>query len=332
MDNHSLSIVIAIYNLENEIEACLESIIGQTFFPINNIEILLVNDGSVDHTEEVIFCFLKKLDENIKEKFKYLYKENGGLSSARNFGANRCCGEFVQFLDGDDTLAPNYLCNFFSLKNKNQMDVIVFDFQNVVNNKVIERNSIKDCQGFISPEQYLLGIPCAWNKIIRTSIFKENLSFPKGLWFEDLATTPLYALYTNKIYYHKNKLINYIYRENSVMHQKVYNKKNNDIFKVVNILRDKFSSKYSQEVEYIIISQLLYYSAERFLQFNRINELDESVDFVKKNYKNWANNIYLKNSKSINLITRLVYKKYYRLSNLIFKSMHGFNNFRKGAD
>ena len=91
-----LSIIVPAYNCEKSIEKCIDSILKQTY---NDIEIIIVNDGSTDRTDDI--CREMAKQEN---RIKYIFKENGGVSSARNIGLDFANGEFIQFVDSDDYL------------------------------------------------------------------------------------------------------------------------------------------------------------------------------------------------------------------------------------
>lgn len=101
-----ISVIIPVYNTSKYIEKCLNSIVNQT---MESIEIIIVNDGSTDNSEEII---QKWIDENQHKKtIKYFKKENGGLSDARNFGVKQATGEYITFVDSDDYLDENIYKN-----------------------------------------------------------------------------------------------------------------------------------------------------------------------------------------------------------------------------
>ena len=97
-----VSIIVPAYNVENYIERCIESLLSQT---LKEIEIIIVNDGSTDQTKEKILPYIKKYPE----KVIYLEKENGGLSSARNYGMPYAKGEYIAFIDSDDYVEKRYV-------------------------------------------------------------------------------------------------------------------------------------------------------------------------------------------------------------------------------
>lgn len=98
---NKVSIIVPCYNQAQYLNESLQSVIEQTYI---NWECIIVNDGSPDNTKEIAEIWLEK-----DARFKYVYQENGGLSSARNFGISHASGEFILPLDADDKIAPNYV-------------------------------------------------------------------------------------------------------------------------------------------------------------------------------------------------------------------------------
>lgn len=98
MQNPLISIIVPCYNQAEYLDECLQSVLNQTY---KNWECIIVNDGSPDNTEELAKIWIDK-----DERFKYLNKENGGLSSARNLGLEKSIGSWIQFLDCDDSIHP----------------------------------------------------------------------------------------------------------------------------------------------------------------------------------------------------------------------------------
>ena len=99
--NGLISIIVPCFNQAQYLDEALQSVLDQTY---TNWECIIVNDGSPDHTEEVTLIWTAK-----DSRFKYLYKENGGLCSARNFGIENAKGEYILPLDADDKIAPDYV-------------------------------------------------------------------------------------------------------------------------------------------------------------------------------------------------------------------------------
>lgn len=113
-----ISVIIPCYNQARFLLETCNSLLAQDY---NNWEAIIVNDGSLDETEEVA----KKIVD-LDDRFKYFYKSNGGLSSARNFGLENANGDYVQFLDSDDVLRPEKFSN--SIKLIDHFDIVITDF------------------------------------------------------------------------------------------------------------------------------------------------------------------------------------------------------------
>ncbi len=106
-----VSVIVPVYNVENYITKCLESLVSQT---LQDMEIIIVNDGSTDNSQQIIDNFVKKYPEKIKA----FIKDNGGLSDARNFGIDRAIGEFIGFVDSDDYVTPTMFEQMYLLGKK----------------------------------------------------------------------------------------------------------------------------------------------------------------------------------------------------------------------
>ena len=116
-----ISIIVPVYNVEIYIDKCLKILTEQT---LRDIEIIIVNDGSLDKSEEIIEKYVK---EN-PTKIKYYEKENGGLSSARNYGLEYATGEYIAFLDSDDYVETNMYEEMYNLAKKENADMVECDF------------------------------------------------------------------------------------------------------------------------------------------------------------------------------------------------------------
>ncbi|ELC8443056.1 glycosyltransferase family 2 protein [Clostridium perfringens] len=115
-----LSIIVPIYNIEDYIEECIESIINQNY---SDYEVLLIDDGSKDNSADVCKRYIKD------KRIKYFLKDNGGLSDARNFGIEKSTGDYLMFLDGDDFLEENCLNKISGLLNSKNIDFYIFNYK-----------------------------------------------------------------------------------------------------------------------------------------------------------------------------------------------------------
>ena len=179
-----ISIIVPCYNMEKKIKKCICSIKKQSY---KNFEAILIDDGSKDKTKEII----KKNIKNDK-RFKYVYKKNGGVSSARNKGIEKAKGKYICFIDSDDYVEKNYLKELYKCLIENDSDVSACYFNRIYDKKsVINR---------VDNEIDLLKFPAPWNKLYKTELFKKNnIKFPVGKWYEDLCVSSEILFKLNKV-------------------------------------------------------------------------------------------------------------------------------------
>ena len=171
-----VSLIIPVYNVENYIEKCLNSVVNQT---LKDMEVIIVNDGSKDSSKQKIEKYLKKYPT-----IKYLEKENGGLSDARNYGMPYATGEYVAFLDSDDYVEKTMYEEMYNLGKKENADMVECDFVWEYPNK--KREDIGEIYNN-KKEMIEKGQVVAWNKLIKREILKKtNIKFPVGLRYEDI--------------------------------------------------------------------------------------------------------------------------------------------------
>ena len=103
-----ISVIIPVYNSSKYLNKCLDSLVDQKY---NNYEVILINDGSTDNSLEICLQYA-----NNYNNFQVFSKENGGVSSARNYGLNKANGKWIVFVDSDDFVKPNYLSELIKAK------------------------------------------------------------------------------------------------------------------------------------------------------------------------------------------------------------------------
>lgn len=203
-----LTFIVPIYNVENYVYKCLESIQNQTE---KDFEVFCVNDGSTDKSRDIILEFVNK-----DSRFKLLDKENGGLSDARNFGLKQVKTEYISFIDGDDFIEKDFVEKTINIVEKESLDILVFGYNQFYLEKDLkEENKLRIKEGIYSlkenPEILAYTPNAAWNKIYRTSLFKENnIEYPFGYRHQDLGTTAKLFLKANRIGFINVCLYNYL--------------------------------------------------------------------------------------------------------------------------
>lgn len=284
-----ISVIIPVYKSENYLEKCFDSILGQT---LGDIEIVVVNDGSPDNSQQII----DRYKENYPGVFKTFIQENKGQAAARNFGLQHAVGEFIAFVDSDDYVETNAYKTSYSYAKENDLDIVCFGMYEVKGEDRVPVDyryvTIDDSKlGYILNE----ASPC--NKIIKRSIFADNdLRFTEKRIYEDLELIPQLALYTDKIGYVNECLYNYVIHQGSTMRQETYNPKLACIFDVANTLKEKFfDTDYRTELEFLYIEHLLHSAVLRFLKYEEgKKDIEKISDLMKDTFPKWRNNKYYK--------------------------------------
>lgn len=238
-----ITVVIPIYNVEKYLERCIKSIINQTY---KNIEILLVNDESPDNSKEI----MEKYKENDK-RIKCFYKKNGGLSDTRNYAINIASGKYICFIDGDDYIENTFVEKLYSKIIEDKSDLAWCNFNLVNDDGKYDEIIIND------KNIYDFEMPSACNKLYNVDIFKKNnIYFPVGIWYEDLATTPRILFSTNKISWVNEGLYNYYFNVKSITN--TYSIKVLDSLKALKIVDDFVKENNIQNVDEYLEYLYLY--------------------------------------------------------------------------
>lgn len=199
-----VSIIVAVYNIQDYIEECIFSLLNQTY---ENIEIILIDDGSTDNSSEVCDEYERKF-----LNIKVVHKKNEGLSAARNRGISEATGEYIVFVDGDDWLEKSAIKTLVWLIEENQADVssIIRNGHQFSSGEVI----IGDGRRMLL---HMLNTTCfeVWGKLYKKELF-DNIRFPEGKICEDLYILPDIILISKKIVVYHKGLYHYRIREGSI--------------------------------------------------------------------------------------------------------------------
>lgn len=211
-----ISVVVPIYNSESSLERCIESILGQTY---NNIELILVNDGSTDQSKRI--C--KKYAEN-DSRIVFIEKENGGVSQSRNEGIKNATGEYLTFVDSDDWIESQMYEEMINELEKNAADFVlcgsIWEYSKRSEEKSnTDRIICRDRDYFIDRIYVKEDISFnLWNTIVRRNIVKDLL-LKEHIWIsEDNVYTLEMLLRVNKGIIMERSYYHYIQNDNSLIH------------------------------------------------------------------------------------------------------------------
>lgn len=224
MDHINVSIIVPVYNTQDYLGKCIDSILSQTY---RDFELILVDDGSTDGCP--VICDRYKLADG---RVTVLHKQNGGLASARNAGLDAAAGKYVSFVDSDDYIAPNLLETVVAVMENKSCDWVGFGMiKEDPNGALIENIGFKPCEICVFSEEdrmefllkYLLNYRIgweAWSHIFRSDIIRENhLRFvsERAVFAEDMLFSFTYWLYAKSCVVIEDQLYHYVQRRESLM-------------------------------------------------------------------------------------------------------------------
>ena len=309
-----VSVIVPVFNVEKYIDKCLNSLVNQT---LNDIEIIVVNDGSPDNSQKIIDRYAKKFPKKIKS----FIKENGGLSSARNYGLKHAKGEFISFVDSDDWLDLDALFNMYTLAVKNNSDVVICDMvDHYENGKSVYHN----CTKFNSIYEVT---PSACNKIFKRKFIK-NIKFTEGIWYEDLDFTTKLFLSGAKVSTLSSGLYNCNSRNDSIMNNN-NSIKNLDIITVIENIKKfaKNNELYNDNIfSFLIFHHILITSVNRVARQKSIDKkkvLNSLIKYCHDNISNYKKMpFYSSIPRNRRIIARLNFIGLYNISRILlyFKS------------
>lgn len=247
-----VSLIVPVYNAEEHLSACLNSISAQEF---EDFEVLLVNDGSTDGSANILEEYAAK-----DSRFRVYSKINTGVSDTRNFGLDHATGKYIQFMDADDWLPKDSMSALVRTMEEKNCDLVIGDFYRVVGESVARKGniisddvlSIRDFAEYFmeSPADYYYG--ALWNKLYRASVIRQHhLRFDAELqWCEDFVFNLDYLVYSETVYALRIPVYYYVKTEGSIVAQSM--KFGNIVRMKTNIYQyyDRFFRRIMSEEDY----------------------------------------------------------------------------------
>lgn len=303
-----VSVIVPVYNSEKNVARTIDSLLAQT---LDDIEIILVNDGSSDNSLNII----KKYEQKYPKKIKVINQKNSGPGGARNSGIKAATGEYIGFLDSDDTQDKNMYYEMYEKAIYGNFDMVVCDALIIYPNKTKVVASGIDCDTFVKDEikkVLIFSYAVLWNKLIKRDIVTK-VNFTNNIWYEDIEYLHKLFPLINSIGTINKNFCNYYQNETSITY--TYNERIYDIVKVMNnIISDyknmKIYDEYINEIEYSYVRYLYGTFVKRLAKTKNFKVYKEGVNLVigevKKNFPHYKNNKYLQNISGKNL-----YLKYF---------------------
>ena len=324
MKKLKVSIIVPAYNAEKSIEQCINSIESQTY---ENMEIIIINDGSTDNT--------KKVCENLKNKYKNILvinQKNMGVSKSRNVGIDNATGDYIMFVDSDDFVDENIIESM--LKNR-ENDLVISNYKRYYNEKKII-NNIQIEEKKYSIEEFLEDFWNLYNCYLINSpcfrLYKRNIINLNGIRFnpkyelgEDLIFNLEYLNYCKKIYVSSKCMYNYRYSDNSLTTK--YRENYLMIqFKLIKFIEELFkknnqmNEKNKKEINKITCDTIISGVQNLFLESANLS--NKEIKTILKQYVNLKEIEKIKNvvykEKRLQFLQKLIIKK--RVNTIIIYS------------
>ena len=293
-----LSVIVPVYNTKKYLVRCLDSLVNQT---LEDMEILLVNDGSTDGSDQI----LKEYAEKYPQRVRVITKENGGQATARNLGIRESKGQYIGFVDSDDYVETDMFRVMIDTALKDDLDMVECNYSYLEETEdgmkpLATRGNIRQYKN--QKDMFINPMTAPWNKVIKREILlQEGNQFPEGFIYEDTAFCIKLIPYVKKMKYVDRPFVNYILRGTSTMNANK-SRKVADIFYVLEDIltfyKEKgFYEEYKEELEFFCTKILLCSSLSRI---GRIPDkkleaelYDRTFAFIKENFAEYKQNPYI---------------------------------------
>lgn len=279
--NETISLVIAVYNVENFLEQCINSILNQTY---KDIEIILVDDGSKDMSGKICDEYAKK-----DNRIKVIHKENGGTSTARNCGIDHATGQYITFIDSDDFIEKNACKLLHNAIKKSNTNYVMANYRftthdgrkwdkpclDIKEDSYIELNDYK--------KSFSLMTSAICIKLFKTDFIKDNhIRFKEGYIAEDAIFTTYCYTHSPKSYIIKDIIYNYRQNNknetNSTNCSKEYFQKINESYKLIyDIFRKTDNIGYYR----FFCARIMPYIMCKIIDTNQLKDDGELLEILK---------------------------------------------------
>ena len=316
-----ISIIIPIYNVENYLRNCLESIQNQKF---QDFEVIMVDDGSKDASAIIA----KEYEKRNPTKYRYFFQTNKGQGAARNSGITHAKGDYLAFIDADDYIHDDFLKVLYDNLLKYDADISICGVYRFWDNGALSSNLItNDGERVVDDiHSYLqFGSFSVWNKIYKRALF-EGLSFPENMKFEDFALMPRIIERSKRLISTERKLYYYRWNPTSTTNSVSIQP---DILKAQYILEnDAFSERNPDLITIFFVRQVMgTYLWSLQLTGEGIIETKSIVyDALQKypNIKNYMNDKYIGQYKS--MWGELLLNKHFALASIYCRTYEYLRN------
>lgn len=322
------SIVIPVYNVAEYLRACVDSVLAND---CSDCEIILVDDGSTDG-----FCpaLCDEIAGEYPDLIRVIHQENRGLGGARNTGLEVARGEYLFFVDSDDTIAPESLMVLSKAVDQTHADI--YSFHMYSHDGEGHQSLVETSRMFESPfslqeqPKFLFSLPTACSRIWRRDLFlSTGIRFPSRVWYEDIRTTAKLFAAAESIVTLPHALYWYLARQGSIVRSGNV-ERNREILDAFDDILGWFEAQslretYSRELERLAVEHILLAASVRVARLDPKHQLlHEFTSYMRKQFPDYSDNPYLAQLSGLHkLLLKLVEGKHYRLIQLLFRLKGG---------
>ncbi len=333
-----LSVIVPVYNTEKHLRACLESIVAEfDTLEMNSCELICVDDGSTDGSVKILEEFQDRFSQNIK----IVCKSNGGLSSARNAGLALASGNYIAFIDSDDTISLGMFSEMLELAEKEDCDVVLCDLVKTdeENKEIRILHQLPTYPASFALKEFPMAFAemgfFACNKIFKKQLFVDA-QFTEGIHFEDIDLIPKLILQAKKIGNIKKAFYRYYERQGSI--SKTHTEKGLNMLRAVESVAEYFKHSRLQNHQDVLRNFIIlqgFYSFGAYLafvknkaifsqMFGEMRDLLRNYDITKRDVLQYTRhgNLYI---ESLGLPKKMFYKSLLSLPpNIVFRFTKAF--------
>ena len=249
-----VSVIVPVYNVKDYLRQCLDSLAAQT---LDELEVLVVDDGSTDGSGAIADDYAARYPE----RFRVFHKENGGQASARNLALAHARGEYLGFVDSDDWVDQGMYESLYCQASANRLDIVIC---NMMEHYANDRQKLYDVS---QADNKFHQTPSACNKLFSRR-FVGQVTFPVGLWYEDMDFTTKLLFLTDRIEHCPDAFYHYRQTQDESTMRNQNAPKNLDMLSVLDDLfafaqREGLADRYAEDLEYLVLEHLLITSINR---------------------------------------------------------------------
>lgn len=292
-----ISVIIPVYNVEKYLGNCIESVLAQDF---SDYEVILVDDGSTDKSGIICDEFAAKHSE-----IRVIHQKNKGQGGARNTGIENAEGEYLLFVDSDDSIKGNMFSFLYDTAVQNNSDIVFFGMDcvdednNIISTRKPINNGIKN---LVTEEKmyHFITDTYPWDKLYKADLLTaSNVRYPERVWYEDFCFLMKIAPCTDKVTLTDKVFYNYLQRDNSTMHVKNTDR-NSDMLTVVSDIlsfyrENKIFDKYYNELCFMTVMHMMILCTLRVATEDVSHPLlKQFYEFTYENFPDFKKNKYVK--------------------------------------